>query len=44
VTGPWYSLQRRFVIERGDALLPKPPISGKTNGPRPALTVLAGRR
>jgi hydroxyquinol 1,2-dioxygenase len=40
VTGPWYSLQRRFVIEAGDAQLPRPPITGKNTGPRPALTVL----
>jgi len=40
VTGPWYTLERRFVIEPGDAQLPKPPISGKTTGPRPPLTVL----
>ncbi|HEX6720493.1 MAG TPA: dioxygenase [Burkholderiaceae bacterium] len=42
VNGPWYSLERRFVIERGDAQLPKPPISGKAIGPRPQLTVLDG--
>jgi hydroxyquinol 1,2-dioxygenase len=41
VTAPWYTLERRFVIEPGDASLPKPPISAKTDGPRPALTVLA---
>jgi catechol 1,2-dioxygenase len=41
VVAPWYTLERRFVIEPGDATLPKPPISGKTDGPRPALTVLA---
>jgi len=43
VTGPWYALERRFVIEPGDASLPKPPITGKTAGPRPDLTVLAPR-
>lgn len=26
VTPPWYTLSRRFVMERGDAVLPKPPI------------------
>jgi len=41
VTGTWYSLQRRFVIELGDATLPKPPITGKASGPRPTLSVLA---
>ena len=43
VTAPWYTLERRFVIEPGDAALPKPPISGKTDAPRPELTVLAPR-
>jgi hydroxyquinol 1,2-dioxygenase len=43
VTAPWYTLERRFVIEPGDASLPKPPISAKTDGPRPPLTVLAPR-
>ena len=41
VTGPWYSLERRFVIDAGDAQLPRPPISGRNAGPRPELTVLA---
>jgi hydroxyquinol 1,2-dioxygenase len=41
VTGPWYTLQRRFVIDAGDAQLPRPPISGRNAGPRPELTVLA---
>jgi len=41
VHGPWYSLQRTFVIEPGDASLPKPPITGKSDsGQPPALTVL----
>jgi catechol 1,2-dioxygenase len=43
VTAPWYTLERRFVIEPGDAVLPKPPITGKTDGPRAALSVLAPR-
>jgi hydroxyquinol 1,2-dioxygenase len=43
VTAPWYTLERRFVIEPGDASLPKPPINAKTDGPRPALTVLTPR-
>jgi hydroxyquinol 1,2-dioxygenase len=43
VSGPWYTLERRFVVEPGEAMLPKPPISGKVDGPRPKLTVL-GRR
>ena len=32
VTGPWYSLDHHFVIEPGDASLPKPPITGKASG------------
>ena len=32
VTGTWYSLEHRFVIERGDSSLPKPPITGKASG------------
>ncbi|HET9208036.1 MAG TPA: dioxygenase [Burkholderiaceae bacterium] len=43
VTGPWYSLERRFVIDAGDAQLPRPPISGRNAGPRPELTVLPRR-
>ena len=40
VQGPWYSLDHHFVIERGGARLPKPPITGKTRGDRPQLEVL----
>jgi hydroxyquinol 1,2-dioxygenase len=40
VTGTWYSLKQSFVIEPGVARLPRPPISAKTDGPRPTLTVL----
>ncbi|HKY79930.1 MAG TPA: dioxygenase [Sphingobium sp.] len=29
VTGTWYSLDHRFVLEPGEAFLPVPPISGK---------------
>ncbi|HEY6134803.1 MAG TPA: dioxygenase [Rubrivivax sp.] len=43
VTGPWYSLDHHFVIEAGDDRLPKPPISGKAGGERPALQVLQRR-
>jgi hydroxyquinol 1,2-dioxygenase len=32
VSGAWYSLDHHFVIEAGEATLPKPPISGKTGG------------
>jgi catechol 1,2-dioxygenase len=44
VSGPWYSLDFRFVVARGDAALPKPPITGKAEGPRPQLDVLTRRR
>ena len=37
VTAPWYSLEHTFVMERGDARLPKPPISGKAQGERPQI-------
>ncbi|OLL30937.1 catechol 1,2-dioxygenase [Burkholderia sp. SRS-W-2-2016] len=40
VEGPWYSLDHQFRIEAGEAKLPKPPISGKADGPRPVWTVL----
>lgn len=41
VTGTWYSLERHFIIEPGDAMLPNPPITGKASGERPVRTVLA---
>jgi catechol 1,2-dioxygenase len=40
VQGPWYSLEHRFVIEPGEAKLPKPPISGNASGARPSLAIL----
>jgi hydroxyquinol 1,2-dioxygenase len=40
VSGQWYSLDHHFVIEAGDAKLPKPPITGKTGGARPERAVL----
>jgi hydroxyquinol 1,2-dioxygenase len=40
VRGTWYSLDHHFVVEPGEAKLPKPPISGKASGARPQLTVL----
>jgi len=44
VTGPWYSLERRFVVPHGEAALPQPPITGRTEGPRSQLDVLSRRR
>lgn len=44
VTGPWYSLEHAFVVEAGEARLPRPPITGKTDASeRPGLTILARR-
>lgn len=37
VTPPWYSLQHTFIMEKGTARLPKPPISGKAEGERPHI-------
>lgn len=43
VRGPWYSLDHHFVVEPGEARLPKPPITGKASGERPVLAVLDRR-
>lgn len=43
VQGPWYSLDHHFVIEPGEARLPRPPITGKAEGARPVLQVLERR-
>jgi hydroxyquinol 1,2-dioxygenase len=40
VRGPWYSLDQTFVMEPGEAKLPRPPITGKASGERPRLPVL----
>ncbi len=37
VKPPWYSLAHTFVMERGTARLPKPPITGKAEGERPQI-------
>jgi hydroxyquinol 1,2-dioxygenase len=37
VKGPWYSLEHTFRIEPGEARWPRPPISGKAQGERPAI-------
>jgi catechol 1,2-dioxygenase len=36
----WYSLKCTFVIEPGEAALPRPPITGKAAGERPKLAIL----
>jgi hydroxyquinol 1,2-dioxygenase len=40
VTGPWYSLEHTFVMEKGASRLPRPPITGKAKGERPQIPVL----
>jgi hydroxyquinol 1,2-dioxygenase len=44
VTGTWYSLEHRFVIEPGDNSLPKPPITGKATGEAPVSEILERTR
>lgn len=44
VTGVWWSLAHRFVIEPGESRRPPPPISGKAAGERPPSVVLEPRR
>ncbi len=40
VQGPWYSLTHTFVVEPGEAKLPRPPVTGKASGERPKLAIL----
>jgi len=37
VKPPWYSLAHTFVMEAGEARLPRPPITGKAQGERPQI-------
>jgi hydroxyquinol 1,2-dioxygenase len=37
VKPPWFSLQHSFVMEKGTARLPRPPITGKAQGERPQI-------
>jgi hydroxyquinol 1,2-dioxygenase len=37
VKPPWYSIEHTFVMEKGTARLPKPPITGKAQGERPEI-------
>lgn len=41
--GEGYALEHTFVIEPGEAKLPRAPITGKASGERPALAVLKRR-
>jgi catechol 1,2-dioxygenase len=43
VQGPWYSLEQHFVVEPGEARLPRPPISGKSTVPAPLPERLPAR-
>jgi catechol 1,2-dioxygenase len=40
VSGRWYSLEHTLIVEAGDASLPRPPITSKTTGGRPELTIM----
>ena len=40
VKGTWFSLEHDFVIEPGEAKLPRPPITGKATGAPPVPVVL----
>lgn len=40
VKGPWYSLSHTFIVEPGEAKLPRPPVTGKASGQRPNLAIL----
>jgi hydroxyquinol 1,2-dioxygenase len=40
-TNPWYSLDYQFVIETGESKTPKPPITAKSQSPRPTLEILS---
>jgi hydroxyquinol 1,2-dioxygenase len=40
VTGTWYSLEHRFVVEPGDNSLPNPPITGKATDGVPLPEIL----
>ncbi len=43
VSGPWYSMQHRLVIQPGENRKPAPPITGKASGKRPTFEVLQRR-
>jgi hydroxyquinol 1,2-dioxygenase len=42
-SNPWFSLDYQFVIEAGESKVPKPPITAKSEEPRPMLEVLKAR-
>jgi hydroxyquinol 1,2-dioxygenase len=41
---PWYQLHYQFVVEAGESKLPKPPITAKSEAPRPKLEVFTARQ
>lgn len=43
VAGPWHGLDQHFVIDPGEAKLPRPPMTGKAQGERPRFTILERR-
>jgi catechol 1,2-dioxygenase len=43
VDGPWYSLEQTFVVDAGEARLPRAPITGKAGDGPPAMTILQRR-
>jgi catechol 1,2-dioxygenase len=43
VTGDWYSLTHTLIIDAGEMRLPRAPITGKSQGERPELTILQAR-
>jgi catechol 1,2-dioxygenase len=44
IRGTWYSLDHDFVIEPGEAKLPRPPITGKASGAERPQSVVLERR
>jgi catechol 1,2-dioxygenase len=44
VSGAWFSLEHRLVVEPGEATLPQPPIAAKASATRPRRVVLEPRR
>jgi len=43
VSGAWYSLDHHFVLEAGEAILPRAPITAKASASRPETRVLTRR-
>ena len=41
IKGEWFELHHQFVLLAGESTLPRAPITGKTDAPRPSQVVLA---